>query len=156
MARRAGARKVDYAPVARIRSATVCELDYGEETAWVYERVLHLAAAANRRLWRVDLSGIFHPLKLIRYGKGDHYDWHTDLGAGIVSDRKLSVTVQLSAASDYAGGNLELLVQPHPLAVPRQLGCAIVFPSYALHRVTPVSMGSRLALVGWIQGPPYR
>jgi len=156
VARRRSSRAVEYQPVQDVRSATVFELAFGEETAWIYERIHRIAADANRRLWQFDLSGIFHPIKVIRYEAGDHYTWHTDLGGGAASDRKLSMTVQLSAPGSYDGGDLELIAGPHPVTAPRERGAAIVFPSYLLHRVTPVARGLRFALVTWVQGPPFR
>ena len=40
---------------------------------------------------------------------GDHYDWHVDIGHEVNGSRKLSFTLQLSASSDYDGGDLEFL-----------------------------------------------
>jgi PKHD-type hydroxylase len=30
-----------------------------------------------------------------------------------------------------------------------------LFPSYTLHRVTPVTEGTRYSMVGWITGKPF-
>jgi PKHD-type hydroxylase len=38
----------------------------------------------------------------------------------------------------------------------RQKGSALLFPSYMLHRVTPVTSGTRKSLVLWVGGNPYR
>ena len=42
--------------------------------------------------------------------EGGHYDWHHDVywNGQSASDRKLSVTVQLSESDAYSGGNLSL------------------------------------------------
>ena len=143
--------------VARgLRSATLVELPLDDETRWLFERVVQLAGRANDQRWQFELSGIFHPLKCIRYDEGDHYAWHTDLGAGVTSDRKLSITIQLTPSAGYAGGDLELIDAPQPKKTARTRGSMVVFPSYVLHRVAPVTRGTRQALVTWIQGPPLR
>ena len=105
-----------------MRSAKVHDLHPSPETQWIYDRVLGIAETVNAAFWRFDLSGIFHPIKVIRYDVGDHCTWHTDVGAGVVSDRKLSITVQLSGPWSYAGGNLELVAGPSPEKAARAHG----------------------------------
>ncbi|MFT5169261.1 MAG: PKHD-type hydroxylase [Saprospiraceae bacterium] len=31
-----------------------------------------------------------------------------------------------------------------------------LFPSFIIHRVTPITKGTRQSIVGWVSGPPYR
>jgi PKHD-type hydroxylase len=31
-----------------------------------------------------------------------------------------------------------------------------LFPSFVLHRVTPVTKGTRYSLVAWVSGPPFK
>jgi PKHD-type hydroxylase len=89
--------------------------------------------------------------------QGSHYDWHMDCGEGNLSRRKLSMTIQLSDPEGYSGGNLELLYGRHPVTVERKRGTLVAFPSYTLHRVTPVTAGVRYSLVLWISGAsPYK
>ncbi|WP_299006958.1 hypothetical protein [uncultured Tenacibaculum sp.] len=39
--------------------------------------------------------------------------------------------------------------------VPREKGTIIVFPSFMMHCVTPITKGVRKSIVGWVAGPPY-
>ena len=39
---------------------------------------------------------------------------------------------------------------------PKERGTVIAFPSYQLHRVTPVTAGIRKSLVAWVLGPDFR
>jgi hypothetical protein len=39
---------------------------------------------------------------------------------------------------------------------PRERGTVIAFPSCVLHRVTPITAGTRKSLVVWITGPKFR
>jgi PKHD-type hydroxylase len=90
--------------------------------------------------------------------EGGKYDWHHDVlwtrNDGM--DRKLSLTVQLSDPSDYDGGDFEFSeVEPLP-SWSKQQGTVMVFPSYLLHRVKPVTRGVRRSLVAWFEGPTWR
>ena len=93
------------------------------------------------------------PLQLARYGVGDGYDTHIDLGPGASSRRKLSVTVQLSDGATYEGGALAFQGEPSPR---RERGTALFFPAFLPHTVRPVRAGVRCALTGWFTGPPFR
>lgn len=133
---------------------------------WTGALVTHFAHQANL-LWRYDLTGL-GTLSIVRYDEVGHFDWHVDVlasgpmdhpGLGTGLERKLSVTVNLSDPSDYAGGDLEfrngvgqLLTQPEI----RERGSVVIFPSTVGHRVTPLTSGVRHALVGWMVGPPLR
>ena len=38
----------------------------------------------------------------------------------------------------------------------KQIGDLVVFPSYVLHEVTPVTKGERNSLVCWVTGPSFK
>jgi PKHD-type hydroxylase len=135
----------------------VCKTSWIEETdaaKFVYDRLRAVVRSANA-LYRVEASGFGEPLHYIEYEAGGGFGWHTDLGAGPMSTRKLSISVQLTDEDEYAGGDLEFC--PHGV-IPefRGVGHAIVFPSYIAHRVLPITSGMRQALVAWIHGPAFR
>ena len=82
------------------------------------------------------------------------YDWHIDV-TPTKSRRKLSIVVQLSDPSEYDGGELQIQTGLlEPVTIGKTKGLAVVFPTYLLHRVTPVTRGVRRSLVCWIDGPP--
>jgi PKHD-type hydroxylase len=58
--------------------------------------------------------------------------------------------------NDYEGGDLEFLNSVTKKADLRKKGSIIIFPSFLAHRVTPVTKGTRLSLVGWIHGETYK
>jgi PKHD-type hydroxylase len=64
--------------------------------------------------------------------------------------------VQLSAPEDYDGGQLELRDGDEIVSGPRDAGTIVAFPSWVIHRVTPVTRGLRRSLVVWVGGPPFR
>jgi predicted 2-oxoglutarate/Fe(II)-dependent dioxygenase YbiX len=124
---------------------------------WLYQRVWEAAQEFNRQFFGVELSGIEGNLQLARYDSTDSgfYDWHPDFSE-FAPERKLSISVQLSDPQDYEGGDLELSFSGQPYRADRTKGMFIVFPSFVLHRVAPVTRGTRWSLVAWISGPRWR
>jgi len=127
-----------------------------EESMWLYDKISDMVLEANAAMWEFDLLGYHDSFQYTTYyGGGGHYDWHTDVGPGM-ANRKVSVVVQLSDPTDYTGGDLNLNGGGGILTAPREKNTVIVFPSFVLHRVTPVLTGKRTSLVTWIAGPPLR
>ncbi len=93
---------------------------------------------------------------------GGHY-YHAHQDTVLVSgdrptQRKLSVTVQLSDPDDYEGGDFKMhyvSAQP-PADALRRRGTVLVFPSLVMHEVSRVTRGTRYSLVGWYPGPGWR
>lgn len=126
------------------------------ESQWIFDRIADLAIKANAEMWNFDIWDFQDDLQYTTYyGNGGHYDWHADLGVGI-SNRKLSVVLQLSEPSEYEGGDLQMNLGGSILSVPREKGLICFFPSFVLHRVTPLSSGLRRSLVTWLCGANLR
>lgn len=93
---------------------------------------------------------------------GGHYGWHTDMSFvnNLPYTRKLSFTLQLSDSDEYEGGDFEIEDQYNGAALAneniRGKGTIIIFPSFASHRITPVTKGIRRSLVAWAEGPKFR
>ena len=86
---------------------------------------------------------------------GDGYNSQVDIVPGSSpSYRKLSFSLQLTDENDYEGCDLEF-VASNELA-PRERGAIIFFPSFVMHRVTPLISGERNAMVGWVCGPNFK
>ena len=122
---------------------------------WIYERVGEVTERLNDDNYGFELETCTD-LQLARYMPGQHYDWHTDLGAGGYSRRKLSTVVMLSPASDYKGGALQFGGDKFTRTQALAQGSAVLFPSWLRHRVTAVTAGERWTLVGWWLGSPFR
>lgn len=93
----------------------------------------------------------FANLMVTRTGPGGHYGNHIDnaLIAGARAD--VSFTFFLSDPESYEGGALVVSDPTEERAFKLGVGEAIVYPSNTLHRVEPVTSGSRLVVVGWVQ-----
>lgn len=128
----------------------------GGENDWVYDKLAMACLQINTNRFKFDISGFQTELQLANYGPDDFFEWHMDYGAGDISNRKLSISVQLSGPDEYEGGDLQFMINHKAVSAPKTKGTAIIFPSYAIHRVLPVTSGSRKSIVGWIGGPPYR
>jgi PKHD-type hydroxylase len=89
-------------------------------------------------------------------GEGGHYNWHVDLGNKDAEPRKISLSLQLTDPSRYEGFRLVLEAGDGPYIADAALGTVIAFPSYVLHRVTPIESGIRKSLVVWVAGPEFR
>jgi PKHD-type hydroxylase len=141
----------------QIRVTRVAWIDANPDNKWIYDRIQQIAMMINAMSYRFDLSGFS---ERIQYGvyhgaEGGHYDWHVDHGA-LVNRRKLSLTLQLSDPSQYEGGELQFLAGARTETAPRERGMLVAFPSYGVHRVAPVTTGTRKSLVIWVTGPQFR
>jgi PKHD-type hydroxylase len=142
-----------------IRRAEIAWLDDIAEAAWVMDRMITLTAQANREAFQFDLSDFGESPQVARYTaeRAGHFDWHSDIGAGQwAAKRKLTIVVQLSDPATYDGGTLELRPDSNVTQAPRARGTATIFPSFVLHRVTPVTAGTRWSLTLWSHGPAFR
>lgn len=149
---RADARVQSYGNAARI--GHVAWMDPAADTMWVYQRLATIVAWVNQA-FQFELMGFADALQYTVYGVGHKFDWHVDIGAGAASNRKLSITVQLSDESSYGGGGLQFISAPD-MSSPKTRGAAVLFPAYLAHRVQDVTEGVRCSLVGWAAGQPFR
>lgn len=143
----------------QIRRADIAWLDDLPQAGWVMDLMIARTARVNRDSFGFDLSDFGESAQIARYGaeRAGHFDWHSDIGAGpLAARRKLTIVVQLSEPADYAGGTLEVRPDSNVATAPRQRGLATVFPSFVLHRVTPVTEGTRWSLTLWAHGPAFR
>lgn len=86
-----------------------------------------------------------------RYDVGDHYQaQHMDCMPGHADQRKLSWSLMLN--HNYEGG---VFGTQHE-QIGTVTGRLLVFPSYLLHSVTPVTAGVRYVIYGFWSGPHWR
>ncbi len=124
---------------------------------WLYKKIIKLSSQANNSQWQFDIDDNLENLQYGVYkGDGGHYGWHMDVGAGLTTRRKISIVIQLSSPEEYEGGELELFTSKDISRIPKKKGFTILFPSYFMHRVTPVTKGERKSLVLWVTGPPVK
>lgn len=90
------------------------------------------------------------PYEVKIYEENDKFDFHRDAHGSVHYDidRKINLIIQLSKSSDYEGG----LLQVGDYTCPTDFGTAIFFPAHYLHRVTEVTRGRRISLIGHAWG----
>lgn len=94
-----------------------------------------------------------------RYDEGCEYGTHIDAAEMSGVRRDVSFTISLSAHHEYEGGWLEIDRGLTEDKYRIGLGSMLVYPATSLHRVTPITRGSRFVIVGWARSlvrDPYK
>lgn len=142
--------------IRRSRTSWIASTD---ESVWIYDKIAWIIRQLNGQFFQFDIQGFNEDLQYTLYNSEDqgHYDFHVDNGFfPDRSPRKLSAVLQLSSPDEYEGGDLEFWTGGEPVKARKELGILYAFPSYVLHRVTPVTKGTRRSLVMWLTGPRFR
>ena len=140
------------------RNLETAYIPRADDTRWIYDR-MDRAFFEAASAWKLDVRRTLEDLKYMVYRPGSHFaQWHVDIGEDYSSLRKVSMSVELNSSTEYDGGELQLFptASQHAAGSIRGPGTAIIFPSHSYHRVTPVTRGTRHAIVNWISGPPLR
>jgi PKHD-type hydroxylase len=140
-----------------IRRTLISWLHNDNENEWVYKKLSDLVINLNKRYYNFNLTGFNEPMQLANYTADVEgtYNWHID-GGGVGTIRKLSIVVQLSYPQEYEGGELQLMIDNNnPTCIKKKRGMIVMFPSWVIHRVTPVTYGTRQSLVQWVNGPEF-
>ena len=139
----------------RMRESQIAWL-YANDLAFVFRRITDGILYLNSQFFNFDIFGLAEGFQFTRYdAPTGHYGMHIDKALDSIV-RKLSLTIQLSAPEDYEGGELALQFSKEPELMPKELGKMVVFPSYVLHEVRPVTKGTRYSLVAWVTGKPFK
>jgi PKHD-type hydroxylase len=154
----AGVAKGQHHTVLKSRITRTAWIDRTPAANWLYERIERTAQMLNAQTFQYDLRGFSDPFQYTVYHgvEGGHYDWHVDMMRPTGPQRKLSFSLQLTDPSQYEGCDLQFLAGDGMETAPRERGALVAFPSFVLHRVTPVIVGTRKSLVVWASGPGFR
>jgi PKHD-type hydroxylase len=141
-----------------VRASKVAWIGSTPEATWFYDRMAFVARQLNAKFYNFDLYGFLEDMQYtIYYGEvNGHYTWHIDMSDSAPAARKLSLVLQLSDPSEYEGGDLQVWEGPEPKTVDKKKGMIAAFPSWTLHRVTPVTKGIRHTVVVWVCGPSFK
>ncbi len=142
-----------------IRKNKISWLEVNDESKDLYLKISNIAQQLNDRFYRYDLIEM-EDLQYAEYHSDTqgYYKPHSDDGYKFNLFRKMSLSIQLSDESDYQGGELLFyrFSTKDPIVAPKSKGTLILFPSYVVHEVAPVTQGIRKSLVSWISGPRFR
>lgn len=112
---------------------------------------------ANEEIYDFNLLGIIDQdfPQIFKYDAKDYYNWHIDLNP-MAPSRKLSFIINLSSPEDYSGGDLEFLnIDSNGYGL-NDLGACMVFPSYTTWRISPLTSGTKLIIVGHVHGALFK
>jgi PKHD-type hydroxylase len=112
----------------------------------IAENAVVKAAAQPRR---------FSPLIVSQTGVDGHYGAHIDnalMGQGGKRLRTdISFTLFLTPPGDYDGGELVIHAAGMSQELKAEAGHLVLYPSTSIHEVRPVTRGTRIVCVGWIE-----
>lgn len=147
-----------------VRTSQVAFNTVNDQNSWVFERLNYLIEECNNRWYNFDLNG-YDQYQYTEYHSSvnGHYNWHVDTHYGPKSKdqysetRKLSLTLLLNdPEEDFTGGEFQMGHQNNIDSVEMRKGTLILFPSFQLHRIAPVTKGVRKSLVVWVLGPKFK
>lgn len=135
-----------------------------DDCPWLYARLGWITQQLNGRFYDFDLWGFHEDMQFTTYKGEDqgHYEWHVDSGLYETNGvdgrlpRKFSLSLLLSEPDSFEGGELQIKTGKDHLVCEQRRGIVVAFPSYTLHRVTPITKGIRYSLVVWCTGPKFK
>jgi PKHD-type hydroxylase len=155
--------------VQQHRKSKVCFMN----DPWLYDIFAPYINTANKNAgWNYNLSWS-ESFQFTVYKKSNFYHWHQDtFGEPNVSQdpnfngkiRKISLICNLTDPKKFTGGEVEFDITNQrerktiilKCKEARQQGTVIVFPSFVWHRVKPVTSGTRISIVNWSIGEPWK
>ena len=129
-----------------------------DELMPIYTEVVYKMRQINDCMWKYRVNG-WEPFQYSQYDESysGHFNWHIDVHPKFNVDdpdpRKISFSVGLSNINDYDGGDFMIKIDINEKVFKLDRGDVIAFPSWMLHKVSPVTRGMRRTLVGWGNGP---
>lgn len=111
--------------------------------------------SANQQSWKFDITHS-NQTDYLKYDVDGHYHAHVDtyMKPGDTECRKLTVLVFLN--DDFEGGKLFIKNGETKIYPPQSAGTCLVFPSFLVHGVEPVTRGVRRSIVTWLLGPWFK
>ena len=138
-----------------LRSSTNCWL-YVD--SWIAGILHNIMINANTDHFDYDLVHFSDSIQVTKYEEGQEYGWHVDQAPTKPNERTRKLSISLLVNDDFEGGEFEIYnpINQRQITIPMQAGDYCVFPSWVVHRVKPVTSGTRYSLVAWMDGPQFR
>jgi PKHD-type hydroxylase len=140
-----------------VRDSKISWLYPIDKIDWVFRRVTDITLNLNERFFKFNLFGLNEGFQFTNYeAPSGKYGKHVDRSMNM-SVRKLSISIQLTNPEEYEGGELKLYDgEEEGTVMDKAQGTLIIFPSYVLHEVMPVTKGERNSLVTWVTGKQFK
>jgi PKHD-type hydroxylase len=138
------------------------------ELNFLFDKINSVIWNINEQYYNYDLNG-YGSLQYTNYNGEElgKYGYHIDMHTGMYDNpdddlllygdtRKLSVVLFVSDPSSYEGGEFKMmLAENSETEIEQKKGKIILFPSFFLHKVYPVTKGIRKSIVTWVEGPKF-
>ena len=113
------------------------------------------ALSANQQAWKFDVTHA-NQCDYLKYDVEGHYKAHVDTFINPEEKECRKLTVLAFLNDDFEGGRLFLQNGHEKIYPPQKPGTILVFPSFMLHGVEPVTKGIRRSIVTWMVGPWFK
>jgi len=133
------------------------QIDERSQVARECQDIIASALERNPIFISAALPNILYPPMFNRYSEGMTFGLHVDGGVRIHPHigRKvrtdLSATLFLSDPDSYDGGELQMEDTHGMQSVKLPAGDLVVYPASSVHRVTPITRGTRVGCFFWVQ-----
>jgi PKHD-type hydroxylase len=133
------------------------QIDERAEVAHACQDIVASALERHPTFISAALPNLLYPPMFNRYGPGMSFGLHVDGGVRIHphTGRKLrtdlSGTLFLSDPSSYDGGELQMEDTHGMQTVKLAAGDLVLYPATSVHRVAPITRGTRVACFFWVQ-----
>jgi len=140
-----------------VRDSKISWLYPVDKMEFVFRRVTDIVLNLNEKYFKFDLFGLNEGFQFTNYeSPSGKYGKHIDRAIN-TSVRKLSISIQLTNPEDYEGGELKLYDgEEEGTVMDKAQGTLILFPSYVLHEVMPITKGERNSLVTLVTGKQFK
>ena len=108
----------------------------------------------NHQFWKFNVTHS-NQTEFLMYDVKGKYESHTDTFHH-VSDETRKLTALAILNDDFEGGKFYIQNGHERTYPPQAKGDIIVFPSFMLHGVEPVTKGKRFTVVTWLVGPYFK
>lgn len=140
----------------KIRNSLVRFIPFDEMKSF-YQRIEILVNTVNANFFGYNDIHLTEPAQFTTYNKKGFYNWHQDTfmdGKDNPRVRKISMSILLNKPNEFKGGELEFFSSDKKIKLNQ--GYGVFFASYLVHKVTPITKGTRKSLVMWFGGTPLK
>jgi PKHD-type hydroxylase len=136
-----------------------------------YRKSKHISPNIHKGEWLYDITkrcflkhnieitaDVLKEVQILKYEVGDYIVKHHDTMGydtnGDTLNRYYALNIILN--DDFEGGDFFIQTSKDKIYPPQKAGTVLVFPSFLIHGVEPVTKGVRRSVVTWMVGPWFK
>ena len=130
--------------------------DFNDTTQKCFDIIHKKVTETNKKSYNFELDTYLEQ-KYIEYSDNNTPNFHLGIGPELYNQRKLTYIIHTNDPSEYEGGELHLFLNYDKIfKIPNLKGTIVIFPSFILHRITPVTKGTKKLVIGFVGGKPFK